>query len=257
MYKYEYIPENNSKEYLDKIYKIEDLRQTLNIKNTDYVQNMNNDIYESVKLEGNSLSKTEVENFLLNDVTIRGKSFQDYAQISNYKNVLNVLQEWVKTDNDLLSHGMICTIHRFVTANELTEKESGYYRQEPVHIRTTEYIPPSEFMVPEYMNSLIDKYNEPDLEGKTRFEKICEFKRNFERIHPFIDGNGRTGRAIMNLLFLQNGYGYISFPANERDKYFQSLEDNTFYLLATDKMLNCMEQIRENHLQREAYDYER
>jgi Fic family protein len=189
MYEYEYITDN-SKEYLDKIYQIEDLKEELkNALNCSGI--IENDIYETNKLEGNQLTREETDDFLLNDITIRGKSFRDYAQISNFTCVLDAAKNWVyNQENAELSIDMILIMHHMIIANELSQNESGIFRDNAVHIRTTSYIPPDATFVSDYMQELVDKYNQTIESTKTSFEKICEFKRNFERIHPFFDGNG-------------------------------------------------------------------
>lgn len=242
-YSYEKI-ENHNSDYLDKLDRIESMRMQ---KMSDSVLSsiMKNDIYESTKIEGNGLSRYDVTNFLDDHVTIRGKGFRDYAQIHNYQFVLDSIKELVKSDSLELTEDLICMIHKMVTNNELSTDESGVYRNDVVHIRTTDYVPPLDTEVPMFMKELIDEFNKPLEVGETTFERICEFKRNFERIHPFFDGNGRTGRAIMNVLFLSNGYGYVSIPADERDLYFDSLENNTFSDFAADKMLESMEILKD------------
>lgn len=115
----------------------------------------------------------------------------------------------------------------------------------------TDYIPPIETFVPEYMKELCDMYAKP-LEFSTQFERICEFKRNFERIHPFADGNGRTGRFMMNLLLMQNGYLPITIKEDERAEYFESIENNTFCEFAAKKEVEALNMFLEKDK-----DYER
>ena len=178
---------------------------------------------------------------------------RDFVQIQNASFVLPALKQYILDDDTELSEELILCLHRYITSGELNISESGQYRTEPVNIRYTNYIPPIESDVPLLMKELVDKYNRP-LGCDTAFERICEFKRNFERIHPFIDGNGRTGRALMNLLFLKNGYGYISFKAEERDLYFNSLDNNTFTDYAATKMLESMKLIFMMHNKERDYE---
>lgn len=249
-YMYEENPDYSDKEYFDMIDKIENLKEKLTINKTALSNIMYEDIFESTKLEGNQLSRLEVTFYLDNGITVRGKSLQDYAQVHNYQNVMNAIKEGLLTQNKILSEDFILCIHKMITEDELPEQECGQYRQEPVHIRYTDYIPPIETEIPDLMKELVEKYNRP-LEYETPFERICEFKRNFERIHPFIDGNGRTGRVLMNILFLQNGYGYISIPASERDMYFNSLDDNSFVRFMVPRMLQSMEKIQNRRITKE------
>lgn len=255
-YKYE---KNNcySFEYMKKIDQIEDLRGELKISDKQFSSFLFNDIYDTNKIEGNSMNRNEVAYLLENDVTIREKSLRDHIQIHNSRYFLDTLDKQILDGQIGLSEDLIFNIHHTVTVNELPDTESGVYRSGPVHIRFTDYIPPIETDVPSFMRELIEQYKAPPDAGETKFERICEFKRNFERIHPFIDGNGRTGRLLMNLLLLQNGYGYFSAPYAERDLYFKSLNDNTFADYAAEKVINSMLLIKErdynlsNNLNRE------
>lgn len=232
-------------EYMKKIDQIENLRKELKISDKDFSSFLFNDIYDTNKIEGNSMRRNEVTYLLENDVTIRGRSLRDHIQIYNSRYFLDTLNKQITKGQISLSEDLIFTVHHIITINELPDTESGTYRSEPVHIRFTDYIPPIETDVPSFMRELIERYKAPLEAGETKFERICEFKRNFERIHPFIDGNGRTGRLLMNLFLLQSGYGYFSVPYEERDLYFKSLNNNTFVDYAAEKVINSMLLIKE------------
>lgn len=255
MYIYEKIPYNLPKEYEDCLEKIETLKDDLCI-NDRYISEretdeldiwMEDDINHQVRLEGNSLTKKEITYFLSEDITIRGKRFRDFVQVKNATLASSIIRKQLKNNDFTLTENIILFLHKTITEGELPEEESGCYRTEPVHIRYTNYIPPIPEDVPAIMKKLVSEFNEPLAATETMFERICEWKRNFERIHPFMDGNGRTGRLIMNLLFLQNGYGYIKIPTEERDLYFKSLEDNTLHQFLAPKMLNVMKYIQSLH----------
>lgn len=252
--KFDFNQIQNKEKYQDCIDKIEDMRgQEWDMK---YLKSaMKGDIYNSTNIEGNSMTRDQVTIVLEAGVTIRGKSLKEHLQIINYEGALNVLKDMLQHKDFQLTEDNIKQIHQIVTMGELDSHESGQYRQEPVHIRYTDYIPPAEFDVPEHMKELCDMYNRP-LEGETQFERICEFKLNFERIHPFVDGNGRTGRLLMNMLALQEGYGFISFPAEERDLYFDSLDTGSFAEYAAPKMQKVMERYLNREKEREM-EYER
>lgn len=261
-YQYEVIDPSTDTEYLDCIDNIETLRNNLKINDRKLLDLMERDICDNIQIEGNQLSRMEVTSFLSNDVTIRGESFRDFSQAHNYSHVLDAMRQTFYDKDFVLTEETICMIHQMITEGELEPSSCGIYRHEPVHINTTDYIPPNEFEVPFYMSELLEKYYRPLEYGETQFERICEFKRNFERIHPFADGNGRTGRMLMNTLFLQNSYGFLHIPASERDLYFDSLDNNTFHVYAAPKMLEIMEEIQDKHksyniAERTADDFER
>lgn len=241
-YQYETIPDSVSVDYLDKIEAIERLKGNLHTTESDLTDILNHDIHETTALEGNQLTAKEVAYYLENNESLitHDKASRDYIQIQNCKDTFNLIKNCFMKRKIELTEEFICEIHALLTKDELPYKESGFYRADSIHIQGTNYIPPVAEEIPEHMTALIQNYYRPLTYGVTPFERICEFKRNFERIHPFIDGNGRTGRVLMNILFLQNGYDYVFIPADERDLYFDALEQNTLHEYLADKMLNII-----------------
>lgn len=243
MYEYTYDDNIYDEEYLDKRDYIENFRAE-----NQHIQqevDMIKEVYNNVKIEGNSLSKIDITQYLQNDVTVRSKPLRDYLQVKNCVTALESLKTIVMDQGLPLTKELITNIHGILTEGELTPEESGHYRKEDVSIRTTNHIPPVAESIEKHMQDAIDKYNNKEHTDATQFERICEFKRNFERIHPFIDGNGRTGRLVANVLFLQNGYPYVSFPFEERENYFNALENNTLCDFLADRMIESIEEIKE------------
>lgn len=250
-YEYEKIEDFLNPEYEQIINQIEDLKDELQLRNTHITEIIEKDTYDNVSIEGNQMTRIEVTKLLTDDVTIRGKNIRDHLQAKNYDYMLDILKQFIMEPCVKITPDVIKTIHNMVTQGELPLHESGQYRNEPVSIRFTNYIPPAEWEIEGYMKELCSNLYSP-LNGETMFERICEFKRNFERIHPFIDGNGRTGRLLMNILFLQHGYGYVYCLAEEREEYFTSLDNNTFHKYAAKRMLMSLQSIknkRENEQQ--------
>lgn len=257
-YYYREIDNTISKNYIDLVYCIEDMKNSLNLSQKEIIEKIDiaDDIYNSVNIEGNQMTRNQITYFLEHDVTIRGVSFRDHIQVNNQKEILLTLKKYLFTDLKL-DLDLILTLHNLVTKNELPNYESGVIRNDVVHIRTTDYIPPMPEDVPYFINELIEKYNTPD-KNKTQFEKICELKCNFERIHPFFDGNGRTGRLLANILFLKNGYPYITVPVEERDLYFKAIENNELNLYFAEKIYNkqleLLNQSKDNNFDYDEYE---
>lgn len=208
---------------------------------------MTDDIYNSTKIEGNSLTKREVTYYLANHVTLRGKPLKDIRQVDNYEKMVHHIGVLIKENRFVLSKETICNIHKSLTEGELPPGESGVFRNDIVTIGVTTFMPPDHQMVPGFIEEAIAHYYDTSDALKTDFERICEFKRNFERIHPFFDGNGRTGRILANVLFLQSGYGYITIPEELRNDYFDSIENNTLHEFFAERMIESMEYINDLH----------
>ena len=240
---YEYNSIISSKIDLDNIEKIEKLRENLHINNGILRNIIDNDAIDGVLIEGNQLDRYEITMFLQDGITVRGKLFKDFVQAKNYHRTLERLTSDIFRGKMELSEGLIKSIHRVVTAGEIEPEYSGQYRDDAVFLRTTDRVPPYFSEVPDNIAYLIEQYHRP-LEYETQFERICEFKRNFELIHPFFDGNGRTGRVLMNMLFLQNGYSYVPIPFKDRKEYFDSLENNNFVSFMAPHMIQSMEKVQ-------------
>lgn len=245
-YQYEEIEDKYNIDYLTNLDEIEKLRKKLKITESQIQPALIEDRYNSIAIEGNQLKREEVTYLLETGLSIRGTNIRDHLQAKNYASALDILKQCIMNKEIEVTPEFIKYVHKMMTEGELPTKDCGNYRTEPVHIRTTTYIPPMEFDVPDLMDELCAKFYRP-LDGDEIFERITEFKRNFERIHPFVDGNGRTGRFLMNLLFLQNGYGFVTIPPAERDIYFNSIEDNTLNVYLSQKMLESMKQIEEKY----------
>lgn len=257
-YQYEEIEYKYDLDYITNLDKIEKLRTELKITQTQLQPMMIDDNYNSIAIEGNGLKREEVTYLLETGLSIRGTNIRDHLQAKNYSNALNILKQCILDKDIIVTPEFIKWAHQIITEGELPVKDCGDFRTEPVHIRTTNYIPPMEFEVPDHIDELCKMFYRP-LDTDEVFERICEFKRNFERIHPFIDGNGRTGRFLMNLLFLQNGYGFVTIKPEERDEYFNSIEDNTFNVFMSRKMLESMQEIKDKYYipQKGGNEYER
>lgn len=247
-YLYEEIDTSYSDGYIDTIDQIERMKQKMDLRHRTFdltKEQIVKEFYNNSDGGNNSVVRNGITYILENDVTVRGHSFREHLQIRNYDNVLELMKRYITLKHrEPLTEDFICMLHKLVMDHELPENESGQYRTESVHIRTTDFIPPPPEEVPTLIRELVLKYNKPSVAGKTRFEKICELKRNFERLHPFVDGNGRTGRLLMNILFLQNGYVFLGISSKERDLYFQSLENNTFHVFAAERMYKRMRDIQ-------------
>ena len=250
MYEYTKVG-TTDKQYLEDIDTIEKLKSSINITTEKLEPFFKEDRFNSVKIEGNSLEYNELQKMLDTGFAVRGKKLTDHLQARNLNESFTLLKMAVDNKYEL-NEDLIKWIHSILTTGELPLFECGQYRQCAEHISTTSYLPPLDTFIPEHMDELCKMYNRP-LEFDTQFERICEFKRNFERIHPFADGNGRTGRFIMNLLLIQNGYAPITIEDNERQDYFDSIENNTFNEFALKKELVAMQMLQEKE---NTYDYE-
>lgn len=176
--------------------------------------------YNSNAIEGNTLTLKETK-VVLEGITIGGKTMREHLEAINHKEAIEFLEELLK-DNNELTEMDIKNIHAIVLKGIDNEK-SGRYRTENVIISGATHIPPESVIVPELMEKLIYRYDE----WKEKYHPIVVsalLHAEFVKIHPFIDGNGRTARLLMNFEAMKNGYPPIIIKTEERHKYYDALD---------------------------------
>lgn len=200
---------------------------------------MDLDVHNSTALEGNTLTRAEVSVFLENGITVHGKKFNDFVEVKNYNETLIWLKKNIQNRDLELSILLIKKIHFMVTNGVLVledrpeENFSGRFRDDVVFLRTTTHVPPDSDLIEGLLEKEIEDYYQRLDSGYGVLESACIFHRQFERIHPFFDGNGRTGRILLNLLIIQDGYPFLTIGLDDRVEYFEALENDCFYEFAT------------------------
>lgn len=188
------------------------------LTNNDYFEDfITRSIYHSNSIEGNTLSYAETYAILFNDnsFSITAQPREIYEAI-NMKYALNYL---IKSLSEPLSENLIK--HIGMTINKNINEIDGY-RHKQVFLQGAEYIPPAPSMVNQQMMYFVYNYNNTSYNSP--YEKVAEKHIEFERIHPFEDGNGRTGRLLINFEMLKSNLPPIIIPIEERSKYFAFIE---------------------------------
>lgn len=176
--------------------------------------------YNSNAIEGNTLTLKETK-VVLEGITIGGKTMREHLEAINHKEAIEFLEELVQYNNEL-SEIDIKNIHAIVLKG-IDNENAGRYRIENVIISGASHIPPDAIIVPESMEKLIYRYDE----WKEKYHPIIVaalLHAEFVKIHPFIDGNGRTARLLMNFEVMKNGYPPIIIKNEERHKYYDALD---------------------------------
>jgi len=175
--------------------------------------------YNSNAIEGNSLTLRETAAILLDGATVAKKPIKDHLEAIGHKDAFGYIVDMAKNKVPL-SQKAIRDIHSLVLMNDA--KNRGSYRQYPVEILGTDFVPPPPEEVPRLMSELLDNYKR---DVRHPIESISDFHIKFERIHPFIDGNGRTGRLILNLELMRAGYAPVDIKFKDRDAYYTCFDD--------------------------------
>ncbi len=175
--------------------------------------------YNSNAIEGNTLTLKETA-FALEGMTIDQKPLKDHLEAVGHRDAFLYVQEIAKNEIEL-SEYIIKNIHSLVLMNRPEDK--GQYRRIPVRIMGAYTEPVQPYMIEPKMAELISN-NESRKSKMTVVERIARFHLEFEGIHPFIDGNGRTGRLILNLELIRNGYPPINVKFTDRKRYYDAFD---------------------------------
>ena len=171
--------------------------------------------YSSNAIEGNTLTETETKVVLEDGLTIAGKSLKDHYEVSGHSEAFDMVMALAKkktiTESDILN------IHRLFYYR-IDNQNAGQYRKVPVVITGTTYTPPAPSRVPALMKKFVAHIQ--TLKKRCHpVEAAALIHKELVDIHPFVDGNGRTARLLMNLSLFQEGYTITVIPPVLRADY--------------------------------------
>lgn len=192
------------------------------LNNNDYLEDfITRSTYHSNAIEGSTLTYAETYAILYNDNSFKivGKEPRELYEAINHKKALELLFLHIQ-NNNVFDERFIKKLNEIINKDI---KESTGYRTVQVFIRGSEHIPPAPEKIPNLMNYFIYNYNNSEEEI---FTKIAKYHIDFEKIHPFEDGNGRTGRLLLNYELLKNNLPPVVISKEDRVKYFEFLRNN-------------------------------
>jgi Fic family protein len=179
--------------------------------------------YNTNAIEGNTLTLQETSQLLFENIVPSAKSLREINEVINHKEAFDFI---LKTKEDI-SKKFILTLHKIVVKNTLKkelEDQIGKYRNIQVYIRGSEWLPPKSKDVPKKMRTLLLWYSR----NKNKIHPLiiaAYFHSAFEGIHPFVDGNGRVGRLLMNFILYKNNYPMINIPNSRKIMYYNTLQE--------------------------------
>ncbi|MDD5723789.1 MAG: Fic family protein [Syntrophales bacterium] len=176
--------------------------------------------YSSNALEGNSLTETETKIVIEDGMTIGGKPVKDHMEALGHSEAYDLLFRLAKGQS--ITEANVKELHRLFYYR-IDAKQAGKYRKQRVIITGTDFIPPAPDRIPELMKSFIAGIPE-DRENHHPVEFAAIIHKDLVTIHPFIDGNGRGARLLMNLVLLQSGYPLAIIPPVLRRDYLDTLD---------------------------------
>lgn len=174
--------------------------------------------YNSNAIEGNTLTLRETD-MVLRGLTIDKKPLKDHLEAVGHKEAFEFVSELVK-DNIQMSERIIKQIHYLVLADKKDDR--GVYRRVPVRIMGAQNEPVQPYLIQPKMEQLMVDFAESTEHIVT---KLARFHIEFESIHPFIDGNGRTGRLLVNLELMKAGFPPIDIKFTDRILYYNAFDE--------------------------------
>lgn len=176
--------------------------------------------YSSNAIEGNTLSRAQTALVIEKGITIEGKTLQEQLETVNHIRALTYIATLTDKTLQDITQNTILTIHAHILAH-INDSYAGRYRNIPVRIAGSSVVMPNPLKVPSLMTEYIDWLHTT----KDHPAKIAsEAHYKLVTIHPFIDGNGRTARLLMNLILSQAGYPPAIIQNEERRAYIESIE---------------------------------
>ncbi len=177
--------------------------------------------YDSTGIEGNTLTRSETSFLLFEGIVPKSKSLREINEVINHKKAFDYMLNY-KGD---INKEFIFRLHELVVINTLRKdlvSQIGNFRRVQVFVGKS--IPPNAQEVPKQITTLLRWYSA----NKNKLHPIIlssYFHTEFERIHPFVDGNGRVGRLLMNFILHKNDFPMVNIPKTKRFRYYEVLQE--------------------------------
>lgn len=176
--------------------------------------------YHSNAIEGNTLTMNETK-VVLEGITVGGKTMREHLEVINHRDAILYVEDIVKKDEPF-SEWQIKNLHRLVLKG-IHDDYAGVYRDQQVFIAGAQHTPPPHFLIQEEMEEMMKWFNN-EAQNLHAIERAAKLHAIFVGIHPFIDGNGRTSRLLLNLELMKAGYPPIIFKIQNRLTYYEALD---------------------------------
>ncbi|WP_028394084.1 Fic family protein [Bacillus cihuensis] len=176
--------------------------------------------YNTNAIEGNTLTMNETK-VVLEGITVGGKTMREHLEVINHRDAIAYVEEIVQK-GEPLTEWQIKNLHRLVLKG-IDDDYAGVYRDQQVFIAGAKHTPPASYLIKEQMEQLIKWY---DIEAQklNPVERGAMLHAIFVGIHPFIDGNGRTSRLLLNLELMKAGFPAVVIKVENRLAYYEALD---------------------------------
>lgn len=210
---------HHKKEQLDKLRPLS-TSQVKNLKNVYDIQLT----YNSNAIEGSTLTYSETKLILNEGITIGGKSMNEHLEAINHQEAISFIEELANCNTKEITLTDIKNMHHIILKS-IDNKNAGAYRTQNVGVVKSDgeihsFVEP--LKIEDNMNEFIEWLHSQTIKEPILLATLVHLK--FVSIHPFVDGNGRTARLLMNLVLLQNAYPQAIIKVVNRAEYIQAIE---------------------------------
>ncbi len=177
--------------------------------------------YTSNAIEGNTLTRQETALIVEKGITVEGKSLVEHQEAINHAEAFTFIQALAeqKKRNEITMHDVL-DIHKMIL-NKIIDADAGKIRNTPVRISGSTTLLPNPLKVPKLMEEFI-QWLQTTTDNPVQVAADAHFR--LVTIHPFVDGNGRSARLLMNLILMQAGFSPAIIKKEERNRYLTALE---------------------------------
>ena len=191
------------------------------------VRNLREDLivrwsYHSNAIEGNTLSLRETK-VALEGITVGGKTLREHLEAVNHRDAILLLEDLV-VKAEPLTEWTIKSLHQLILKG-IDDDNAGRYRKVNVRLAGARHLSPDQLLVPELMERFIAWYRK-DAMALHPVERAARMHSDFVKIHPFVDGNGRTSRLLINLELMKAGYPAAVLPVESCLAYYEALDED-------------------------------
>lgn len=176
--------------------------------------------YNSNAIEGNTLTLKETK-VALEGITVGGKSIKEHLEVINHKEAIDYFEE-ISVSKQPLTETIIKNIH-YLILKQISSTDAGMYRKENVIISGAEHRPPQYIQLNNLMERLVYDYNN-NYSNLHPIVSAALLHGEFVKIHPFVDGNGRAARILLNFSLMRDRYISIVITKEKRLEYYEALD---------------------------------
>jgi len=196
--------------------------------------------YNSNAIEGNTLSLRETQLVIQEGITIRGKSLREHLEARNHPDAIDYVEKLAEKETTIKQDDIL-KVHALLMRG-IDDQNAGKYRTGQVRVAGATFMPPPAEKIQKIVNELLQTLSQnPDELRPT--ELAAFFHCKFVYVHPFLDGNGRTARLLMNVILMRSGYPFTVPLKVDRPKYLRALSeaDNGNLIPFANFVANCVE----------------